>query len=25
MDQHMAHLDDLWPWNLMMGLAKRGG
>ena len=24
-DQHMAHLDDLWPWNLMMGLAKRGG
>ena len=24
-DQHMAHFDDLWPWNLMMGLAKRGG
>jgi len=25
MDQHMAHLDDLWPRDLMMGLAKRGG
>jgi hypothetical protein len=24
MDQHMAHLDDLWPGDLMMGLAKRG-
>ena len=25
MDQHMAHLDDLWPGDLLMGLAKRGG
>ena len=24
MDQYMAHLDDLWPGDLMMGLAKRG-
>jgi hypothetical protein len=25
MDQHMAHFDNLWPWDLMMGLATRGG
>ena len=25
MDQHMAHLDNLWPGDLLMGLAKRGG
>ena len=24
-DQHMAHLDNLWPGDLLMGLAKRGG
>jgi hypothetical protein len=24
MDQHMAHFDDLWPRNLLMGLAKGG-
>lgn len=23
MHQHMAHFDDLWPGNLLMGLAKR--
>ena len=24
MDQHMAHFDDLWPRDLLMGLAKGG-
>jgi len=23
MDQHMTHFDDLWPRDLLMGLAKR--
>lgn len=25
MDQHMAHFDDLWPGDLLVGLAKGRG